>query len=83
MLLDRTAMNIRNFSAKILKRKCKLNASSRSVQRYMKLLGWRKIKRKFVCECAFVSIKNRFERFIFAKFSRAIDDKFDDSIFIG
>jgi hypothetical protein len=81
MLLDRTAMNIRNFSAKILKRKCKLNASSRSVQRYMKLLGWRKIKRKFVC--AFVSIKNRIERFTFAKFSRAIDDKFDDSIFIG
>jgi hypothetical protein len=80
MLLDRTAMNNRNFSAKILKRKCKLNASSRSVQRYMKLLGWRKIKRK---TCAFVSIKNRIERFIVAKFSRAIDDKFDDSIFIG
>jgi hypothetical protein len=46
----------------------------------MKLLGWRKIKRK---TCAFVSIKNRIERFIFAKFSRAIDDKFYDSIFIG
>jgi hypothetical protein len=80
MLLDRTAMNNRNFSAKILKRKCKLNASSRSFQRYMKLLGWRKIKRK---TCAFVSIKNRIEIFIFAKFSRAIDDKFYDSIFIG
>jgi hypothetical protein len=53
MLLDRTAMNNGNLIAKILRRKCKLNASRRSVQRYVKLLGCRKIKRK---TCAFVSI---------------------------
>ena len=80
MRLDKIAFKIRNFSAKLFGRKCRLNAAGRSVQRYMSLLGWRKIKRK---TCAFFSIKNRIERFIFAKFSRAIDDNFNDSVLIG
>ena len=80
MRLDKIAFKIRNFSAKLFGRKCRLNAAGRSVQRYIRLIGWRKIKQK---TCAFVSIKNRIEIFIFAKFSRAMDENFDVSVFIG
>ena len=54
-------MKNRNFSARMLRSKCKINAASRTVQNFLKLLGWRKIKKK---TCAFVSIKNRTERFL-------------------
>ena len=64
----------------MLKSKCKINAASRTVQKYMNLLGWRKIKKK---TCAFVSIKNRIERLIFARFARTMNDEFNESIFIG
>ena len=54
--------------------------SKRTVKKYMNLLGYRKIRRK---TCGFVSRKNIIERYIYARFSRAIDDRFNDSIFIG
>ena len=78
--LDRSALNHRNLSSNILKSKFKLNVSKRTVQKYMNLLGYRKIRRK---TCGFVSRKNIIERYLYARFSRAIDDWFNDSIFIG
>ena len=78
--LDRSALNHRNLSSNILKSKFKLNVSKRTVQKYMNLLGYRKIRRK---TRGFVLRKNIIERYIYARFSRAIDDRFNDSIFIG
>ena len=52
------------MSAKRAKAKLNLRASSRTVQKYLNALGWRKIRTKY---CQYVSIKNRIERVLFAR----------------
>ena len=55
----------RFISANMLKYKHKINASTRTVQKYLNRLGWRKRRTSF---CQIVSAKNRYERLMYAKF---------------
>ena len=61
------------------KQRQNLWVSSRTVQKYLNILGWRRVRTKY---CQLVSPKNRIERFFFAKVSLEFEDKFLDSIFI-
>ena len=77
--LNNLVFNDREKTAIRLKRQLQLQCSSRTVQKYLNILGWRKIRTKF---CQFVSFKNRIDRFIFAKLSLACIETFDFNIFI-
>ena len=56
-----------------------LRVSTRTVQNYLRRLGWRRIVTRF---CQFVSSKNRAERIIFCNFCVLTKETFDYSIFI-
>lgn len=75
--LDRLIIRNRGLSAKRAKDKLNLRASSRTVQKYLNALGWRKIRTKF---CLFVSLKNRIERVVFAKLCIIRGENFNFSI---
>ena len=54
--IDRSIYRKREITSRVLKHKCRVQASVRTVQRYVRRLGWRKIRTK---NCQAVSIKNR------------------------
>jgi transposase len=63
----------------LCKNRLGLRASARTVQKYLRRLGWKKRSSKF---WQYVSIKNRIERMIFAKMYLTSGLNFDNSIFI-
>ena len=77
--LEQLVFENRGFSAVQCKNRLNLQASTRTVQKYLRILGWKKIRSKY---CQFVSIKNRVERIIYSSFCIATNDKFANSIFI-
>jgi hypothetical protein len=77
--IDDSIIQDKSLSAKSLKYRHGLNTSVRSAQRYIRSLGWRKIRTKY---CQFVSEKNRIERLIFAELCIEFRETFIDSIFI-
>ena len=79
--LDNLVTNNKNLTANQMKTSLNLRASSRTVQKYLNLLGWRKIRVKY---CQYVSKKNRIARLIFCKFCLLSfqDDAFQYSIFL-
>ena len=62
-MIDRIVLKNRAIKAKSIKQSLNLRPSVRTVQKYLNILGWRKIRTKF---CQMVSIKNRIERYIYA-----------------
>ena len=78
-ILDRLILKNKEMSAKKAKDLLKLRASIRTIQKYFKLLGWKKIVTRF---CQFVSQKNRIERVIFCNMCKLNKENFDYSIFI-
>ena len=56
-----------------------IDASARSVRKYINLLGWRRIKSRY---CHMVSLKNRIERFFFSLCCVEFEFNFDYNIFI-
>ena len=78
-LLNNAVYHNRDLTAKKLKFIFNLNVSVRSVQRYLNIMGWVKIRTKY---CQAVSLKNRKERICFANMAKSFKDEFDNSIFI-
>ncbi len=64
MKIDKIVFKNRNITAKAIKIRQNLRASSRTIQKYLNILGWRKVRTKY---CQVVSQKNRIERLAFAK----------------
>ncbi len=56
-----------------------LAVSTRTIQKYLNRLGWRKIGTKY---CQFVSYKNRIERIIYAELCLTSEHTFPCSVFI-
>ena len=56
-----------------------MDVSVKSIQRYLNIMGWEKIRTKY---CQAISLKNRRERIAFATMARYFKDPFDNSIFI-
>ena len=54
--LDRAVFKKRDLSARLAKNKLNLEMSSRSIQRYLNKMGWKKIRTR---RCAAVNEKNR------------------------
>ena len=77
--LNRAVYLDRNLTAKKLKNMFNLDVTERSIQRYLNIMGWEKIRTKY---CQVVSLKNRKERIAFAYLARGFQDKFSNSIFI-
>jgi hypothetical protein len=77
--LDRAVFKKRDLSARLAKTKLNLEMSSRSIQRYLNKMGWKKIRTR---RCAAVNEKNRIERIIFAKLCIDLGERFDNSIFL-
>lgn len=77
--LDRLIESNKETTALQAKNALNLRASTRTVQRYLRRLGWRRIVTRF---CQFVSSKNRIERIIFCNFCRLTREDFEYSIFI-
>ncbi len=77
--IDSLVLKNRGIKAKSVKQALNLRPSVRTVQKYLNILGWRKIRSKF---CQMVSIKNRIERYIFASLCLKSEEKFNESIFI-
>ena len=77
--LNRAVYHNRDLTAKKLKVMFNLEVTVRSIQRYLNIMGWQKIRTKY---CQAVSQKNRLERIAFANLARYFGDKFDNSIFI-
>ena len=79
MYIDNAVNEDNGLSARYLKHAFNLRASTRIVQKYLRFLGWRKIRTKY---CQIVSRKNRMERLIFAQLCIQHNETFDHSIFI-
>jgi nicotinamide mononucleotide adenylyltransferase len=77
--IERRVTIKRELAARKLKSQLHLQASVRTVQKYLNILGWRKKMTKF---CQIVSSKNRMERIIFAKLCSATNYNFHTTIFI-
>ena len=77
--IDKIVFRNRHITANAIKQRQNLRVSSRTVQKYLNILGWRKVRTKY---CQVVSPKNRIERFFFAKVILEFEDQFLDSIFI-
>jgi hypothetical protein len=77
--LDRAVFKKRDLSARLAKIKLNLEMTSRSIQRYLNKMGWKKIRTR---RCAAVNEKNRIERIIFAKLCIDLGELFDNSIFL-
>jgi len=71
--------NNKNLTTPQIKNSLNLRASTRTVQKYLNRLGWRKIRVKY---CQFVSRKNKIERLNFCNFCLLANDSFDFSIFL-
>ena len=69
----------RETTAKDIKRELGISANVRTVQKYIKILGWKRIRTKF---CQTVSTKNRVERVVFSTICSDNSDNFDTTIFI-
>jgi transposase len=69
----------RDLTANKLKISAGISASTRTIQKYLKLLGWKKRKTGF---CQFVSYKNRIERVVYAKTCQKYNENFNESVFI-
>ena len=67
--LDRAIYKKCEITSRTLKHKYRIQASVRTVRRYVRRLGWRKIRTKY---CQAVSMKNQVERLIYAKFCHKI-----------
>jgi hypothetical protein len=78
-LLNRAVYHNRDLTAKKLKFMFNLDVSVRSVQRYINIMGWVKIKTKY---CQAISLKNKKERIVFATMAKNLIDTFHNSIFI-
>jgi hypothetical protein len=78
-MIDRIVLKNRAIKAKSIKQSLKLKPSVRTVQKYLNILGWRKIRTKF---CQMVSVKNRIERYIYASLCLSSHETFNESIFI-
>jgi hypothetical protein len=50
-----------------------LNVSTRSIQRYLNIMGWEKVRTKY---CQAVSLKNSRERIAFATMANHFNDQF-------
>ena len=55
----------RGLTSEQLRDSIGIQASARTVRRYMNLLGWRSVRIKF---CQYVTLKNRIERVVYASF---------------
>ena len=62
--LDRLIYRKRELTAKNAKIRLNLRVSTRTVRKYLNLLGWRRVCTRF---CQFVSFKNKIERVIYSK----------------
>ena len=78
-LLNRAVYHNRDLTAKKLKFMFNLDVSVRSVQRYINIMGWVKIKTKY---CQAISLKNKKERIVFSKMFKNLKDTFHNSIFV-
>ena len=77
--LDKLIYRRRETTANTAKNELNLRASTRTVEKYLNKLGWKKISTKF---CHFVSEKNHIERFFFCNFCKISKEVFDYSIFL-
>jgi hypothetical protein len=77
--LNRAVCHNRDLTAKKLKFMFNLDVSVRSVQKYINIMGWVKIKTKY---CQAISLKNKKERIVFAKMAKNLKDTFHNSIFV-
>ena len=77
--IDLLVFKNRGIKTKSIKQALTLRPSVRTVQKYLNILGWRKIRSKF---CQMVSLKNRIELYIYATLCLKNEEKFNDSIFI-
>ena len=77
--LNRAVYRNRSLTSRKLKFSLNLRMSSRSIQRYLNILVWKKIRSKY---CQVASFKNRLERIAFANAALTFQDKFMNSIFI-
>ena len=77
--LNKAVYRDRGLTSRKLKNLLNIQASHRSIRRYLNALGWRKVKSKY---CQIVSLKNRLERIAFANNALLFNDKFMNSIFI-
>ena len=72
-------MRKRGCTARKAKRIIGLNVSTRTVLTYLQRLGWKCIKTRY---CQYVSLKNRYERFIYCRFCVIGGETFCYSIFL-
>ena len=69
----------REFTAKKAKIRLNLRVSTKTVRKYLNLLGWRRVCTRF---CQLVSFKNKIERVIYSKLCKITNERFDFSFFI-
>ena len=77
--IERLVLKNTSLTAPLIKAKLNLSMSVRTIQRYINLLGWRKIRAKY---CQFVSDKNRIERACFVNVYLRQPHNFCYNIFI-
>jgi hypothetical protein len=77
--IDRYVQKNNDKSARTIKARLGIRASHRTLQKYIRFLGYRKVRTKF---CQFVSRKNQIERVVFAKVCILTDESFHNCIFI-
>ncbi|CAF1014008.1 unnamed protein product [Brachionus calyciflorus] len=77
--INRLILKNNEITATAIKKELNLKASERTIRRYIRILGWRKINTKY---CQLVSMKNRVIRYHFALMCLYYNDFFDDVIFI-
>ena len=66
------------MTSRLLKQKLKLVASIRTIRKYIKLLGWRKVRFSY---CQIVSFNNRVKRYIFGCLCKLFKEDYRDVIF--
>ena len=77
--LDNLIFEDRGISLKRAKDVLRLRPTKNTLGKYLKKLGWRKIKSKY---CQFVRTKNRIERVLYATMCQSSNLDYNDSIFI-
>jgi hypothetical protein len=77
--LDNLVYQQRDLTANKLKIATGISAATRTIRKYLNLLGWHKRKTGF---CQFVSYKNRIERVAYAKACLKFNETFQETVFI-